>query len=259
MTNEKPELTFNDARNTIDDIWLQIKSLDLAEKKELYDLLGNYLHKNKPSLDTSYISQINPTLTFDNFIIDPSNRFAVAAAEAVANANGKAYNPLFIYGGTSSGKTHLLHAIGNYLLENKEDAKIIYVNSDQFMKDYIDSIAENKHKEFRSRFQHSDVLLLDDVDLLAGKEQTQEELFHVFNILHEKSKQIVITSTQSPEEIPAMLERLKSRFQWGLVTHISKANTQPINKTTANVGQNELDLLKSIEQLELEVKELSAN
>src|SRR5690606_13037692 len=113
MTNEKPELTFNDARNTIDDIWLQIKSLDLAEKKELYDLLGNYLHKNKPSLDTSYISQINPTLTFDNFIIDPSNRFAVAAAEAVANANGKAYNPLFIYGGTSSGKTHLLHAIGN--------------------------------------------------------------------------------------------------------------------------------------------------
>lgn len=272
ITNEYPELSFTNGRtvddetypiNKVDNIWLQIKFLNFTEKKRLFELLQNDLDFETSSTDTGYVSTINPNFTFDSFKVDSGNRFAASAAEAVANAVGKAYNPLFIHGPTGTGKTHLLHAIGNDLLENGPDAKIIYLNSDQFMNDFINSIRENNRKAFRERFRQADILLLDDVDLLIGKESTQEELFHIFNILHEQSKQIVITSTRSIKEMPAMLERLKSRFEWGLVTDISKVNLleegQHFTATSdVNQSQNEdgLEELERIEQLELEVREL---
>ncbi|MCE4956694.1 chromosomal replication initiator protein DnaA [Macrococcoides caseolyticum] len=175
----------------------------------------------KPSTQEILPSQLNTDNTFDTFVIGSGNRFSHAASLAVAEAPAKAYNPLFIYGGVGLGKTHLMHAIGHYVMEHKENAKVVYTSSEKFTNEFINSIKDNKTEEFRSKYRNVDVLLIDDIQFLAGKESTQEEFFHTFNELHQNHKQIVISSDRAPKEIPTLEERLRSRFEWGLTTDVT--------------------------------------
>ncbi|GGB09603.1 chromosomal replication initiator protein DnaA [Macrococcus hajekii] len=166
-------------------------------------------------------NQLNVDNTFDTFVIGSGNRFSHAASLAVAEAPAKAYNPLFIYGGVGLGKTHLMHAIGHYVMEHKDNAQVVYTSSEKFTNEFINSIKDNKTEEFRSKYRNVDVLLIDDIQFLAGKESTQEEFFHTFNELHQNHKQIVISSDRAPKEIPTLEDRLRSRFEWGLITDVT--------------------------------------
>lgn len=165
-------------------------------------------------------NRLNPKYTFESFVIGASNRFAHAAAAAVAEAPAKAYNPLFIYGGSGLGKTHLLHAIGNYVLNLYPNAKVRYVNSEEFTNDFINSIRDEKAGAFQRRHREVDFLLIDDIQFLQGKEATMEEFFHTFNTLHNANKQVVITSDLPPKQLNGFEDRLRSRFEWGLITDV---------------------------------------
>jgi chromosomal replication initiator protein len=165
-------------------------------------------------------ARLNPKYTFDTFVIGASNRFAHAAAVAVAEAPAKAYNPLFVYGQSGLGKTHLLHAIGHYARNLYPNVRVRYVNSEEFTNDFINSIRDDKASAFQSRYRNVDVLLIDDIQFLQGKVQTQEEFFHTFNTLHNANKQVVITSDLPPKQLSGFEERMRSRFEWGLLTDV---------------------------------------
>jgi chromosomal replication initiator protein len=169
--------------------------------------------------------QLNPKYTFHNFVVGAGNQFAHAACMAVAEQPGKAYNPLFIYGGVGLGKTHLLNAIGNHVADNS-DLRIAYLTTEQFTNEVINSIRYDKMMDLRKRYRHIDMLMIDDIQFLAGKERTQEEFFHTFNALYEAHKQIVLSSDRFPKDMPDIEERLRSRFEWGLIADLQPPDVE---------------------------------
>ena len=178
------------------------------------------LEKHNAGGKTTTALEFAPQFSFENFVVGPSNRFAHGAAIAVANSPGSIYNPLFIYGPPGVGKTHLLYAIANGIRRQKPDAKIIYIKGDEFTNELIAAIQKGSQHEFKNKYRQADLMLVDDIQFIAGKEQTQNEFFHTFNALYESGKQIVLTSDRKPSDMPTLEDRLRTRFEWGLLADI---------------------------------------
>lgn len=193
-------------------------------------IINQFEEENEENTNNNYYTTFNPNYTFNNFVIGPSNQITYAAAKVVAENPGVQHNPLFIYGGVGLGKTHIMHAIGNYIVSKSPNKKIIYMTSENFTNDYIDSIRNNNsndmNRQFRNKYRNVDVLMIDDIQFISGKPSTQEALFHLFNELYQAKKQIVFTSDSHPKEIDNIDERLKSRFQSGLTVDISSPDLE---------------------------------
>ncbi len=185
---------------------------------------SNYTFSKKTILDSSRDNGLNPRYTFERFVVGDNNHFAISAAQAVADKPGKIYNPLFIYGGVGLGKTHLMQAVGNYLIQNKINKRVLYTPTEDFTNEMISAIQANTTINFRKKFRTFDILMIDDIQFLAGKEGSQEEFFHTFNTLYNAKKQIILTSDRPPKEIKKLQDRLISRFEWGLLADIKRPN-----------------------------------
>lgn len=180
---------------------------------------GSHSHSTEPLFEKT-ANWLNPRLTFDTYVVGSSNQLAHAAAQAVANTPSRSYNPLFVYGGVGIGKTHLMHAIGRSLLDNYAGLNVVYTSSERFMNEMITSIKLDRMPLFHRHYRSADVLLIDDIHIIAGKERTQEEFFHTFNELYDHQKQLVISSDSAPNQLPGLVERLRSRFEWGLMVDV---------------------------------------
>jgi len=217
--------------------FVKMKFYDLFIQQAIFELTGkNYsvdfiLQKDlnkapeqvkpvKIQPENKVASNLNPKYTFDTFVVGNNNKLAHAASVAVAEAPGVSYNPLFLYGGVGLGKTHLMHSVAHHILQNNKDAKVLYVTSEKFTIELIDSIKHDKNQQFRDKYRNIDVLLIDDIQFIIGKESTQEEFFHTFNTLYEAKKQIIISSDKPPKDMITLEERLRSRFEWGLTADI---------------------------------------
>jgi chromosomal replication initiator protein len=195
-----------------------LSGLGLVDPEEFPDAFDN--RPSAASSATAHEARLNPKYTFETFVIGSSNRFPHAAAVAVSEAPGKAYNPLLVYGDSGLGKTHLLHAIGHYVRSLYTGARVRYVSSEEFTNEFINAIRDDRQDRFKRRYRDVDVLLIDDIQFLEGKTQTQEEFFHTFNTLHNANKQIVLTSDRAPKRLEALEDRLRNRFEWGLITDV---------------------------------------
>ena len=220
IENKYRSLVFNTLRFITNKDWT-FSVIDLSKEDDTGNIITDKT-SNVPEaeLETNR-STLNPKYTFETFVVGNNNRFAHAAALAVGNEPGKSYNPLFLYGGVGLGKTHLMHAIGNRILENDKKSNVLYVTSEKFTNQLINSIKDNKTEMFRNIYRNIDVLLIDDIQFIAGKDRVQEEFFHTFNALREDGKQIIISSDKPPRDIQFLEDRLKSRFEWGLLADIS--------------------------------------
>jgi chromosomal replication initiator protein len=193
----------------------------LRSAVEAYDPKPETVEKSEERQPERYPTQLNSRFLFDSFVAGPSNEFAYAACKAVAEKPGQSYNPLFLFGGVGLGKTHLVSAIGHQILAARPSARIVYVSAEQFTNDVVNAVLNSKLEEFRNKYRrYCDLILVDDIQLIAGKERTQHEFFHIFNALYDSHRQIVVTSDKLPHEIPEIEERLRSRFQWGLIADI---------------------------------------
>ncbi len=219
------EVEYRDkVRHAIQNLGLPVKDVvyhvaALPYQAEMPAKREEYVPGVEPSFVTS-TGQLNPKFTFDTFVVGSCNQFAHAAAKAVAARPSSSYNPLFIYGGVGMGKTHLMHAIGLHLLQLYGGMRIVYTSSERFMNEMIHCIKTERMPQFQQHYRTADVLLVDDIQILGGKERTQDEFFHTFNALYEHQKQIVISSDSSPKNIPGLVERLRSRFEWGLMVDV---------------------------------------
>ena len=221
IENKFNSLIFNTLRYITNKDWT-FSVIDLSKETEENNNIITDKKSNVPEAELeSNHSTLNPKYTFETFVVGNNNRFAHAAALAVGNEPGKSYNPLFLYGGVGLGKTHLMHAIGNRIVEDNTASNVLYVTSEKFTNQLINAIKDNKTEIFRNKYRNIDVLLIDDIQFIAGKDRVQEEFFHTFNTLRENGKQIIISSDKPPRDIEFLEDRLKSRFEWGHLADIS--------------------------------------